>query len=63
MLLSSFNSLRQEGLKRAGVVDVEFTESERSDSEVEMLEDAEVEHAWSLLLQPDLDPPCCSKAK
>ena len=63
MLLSSFNSLRQEGLKRAGVVDVEFTESERSDSEVEMLEDAEVEHAWSLLLQPDSDPPHHSKAK
>ena len=60
---AALDSLRQEGSMRAGVVDVEFTESERSDLEVEMLEDAEVERTWSPLLQPDSDPPCCSKAK
>ena len=60
---AALNSLRQGGLKRAGVVDVEFTESERSESDVEMLEDAEVKRAWSPLLQPDSDPPRRSKAK
>jgi len=60
---AALDSLRQEGSKRAGVVDVEFTDSERSDLEVEMLDDAEVECTWSPLLQPDLDPPRRSKAK
>ena len=60
---AALDFLRQEGSKRAGVVDVELTDSERSDSEVEMLDDAEVEHAWSPLVQPDSDPPRRSKAK
>ena len=60
---AALDSLRQEGSKRAGVVDVKLTDSERLDSEVEMLDDAEVERAWSPLLQPDSDPPHRSKAK
>ena len=63
----ALNSLRRQRLepsntRSTGVLEVDITGSEESESDVEVLDDAEVERPWSPLLQPDL-PRCKVKRK
>jgi len=54
----AFNSFRRQrpgpsDTQRTGVLEADITGSEGSESDIEILDDAEVEQPWSPLLQPD----------
>lgn len=61
----ALNSLRRQRLgpsntQSTGVLEADITGSEESESDIEILDDAEVQRPWSPLLQPDSS---CRKVK